>query len=67
MCIKRVGIDSDGNRSGGNCEYTKRLKINKVLFIGLEMIGLEIIGLDMIGLEIIGLDMIGLEMIGSHF
>ena len=60
MCTKKVGIDSDGNRSGGNCARVgivsipkKTLKINKFLLIGLEMIGLDMIGLEMIGLEMI--------------
>ena len=57
-----MGIDSDGNRWSGNCEYTKKSK-NKQISIGLEMTGLEIIGLEMIRLDVIGLEMIGLEMI----
>ena len=66
MCTKRVGIDSDRNRSSENCEYIyqKNPKITKFLLIGLEMIGLELIGLELIGLKLIGLKLIGLEMIG---
>ena len=48
----------------GIVSIPKNLKINKFLFIGVEMIELDMIGLEMIGLEMIGLEMTGLDMIG---
>ena len=70
VCTKRVGIDLDGNRSGGNCDYTKKKSKSKQIFtdrVRNDRDKYDRSRNDRVrndrGLEIIGLEMIGLEMI----